>query len=181
MKICVSASSGSACARSYGATSIARTGVPDWFDLDNWPPLSQTGPDPVVDVEDISQMNMVLENGVLASYQQCHFTPDYWRNYTVIGTEGRLENFGDEVGARVHVWNRRHDGYAEPDEVHIVPEPPAGALHGGADRLLIDEFLRFVRQGGMTETSPLAARDAAAADSPPATVPPRKKEPAWPV
>ena len=37
---------------------------------------------------------MTLDNGVQASYEQCHFTPDYWRNYTVIGTEGRLENFG---------------------------------------------------------------------------------------
>ena len=137
--------------------------MPDWFDLGNWPPLAQTGLAPVIDVEDISQMNMVLAGGVLASYQQCHFTPDYWRSYTIIGTEGRMENFGDEVGGRVHVWNRRHGGYAEPDEVHVVPEPPAGALHGGADRLLIDEFLRFVRDGGATETSPVAARDAVAA------------------
>ena len=29
---------------------------------------------------------LLLDNGVFLSYQQCHFTPDYWRNYTVIGT-----------------------------------------------------------------------------------------------
>ena len=151
----------------YGGIADRRERVdermPDWFDLQNWPPSSQTGLAPVIDVEDLSQMNMLLENGVLASYQQCHFTPDYWRNYTIIGTHGRLENIGDESGARVHVWNRRHGGFAEPDEVHAVPDPQMGALHGGADRVLIDEFLRFVRQGGATETSPLAARDAVAA------------------
>ena len=70
----------------------------DWFSLENWPPTEQTGLNPVIDVEDISMMQMELDNGVLASYQQCHFTPDYWRNYTVIGTEGRLENFGDDAG-----------------------------------------------------------------------------------
>jgi hypothetical protein len=35
--------------------------------------------------------------------------------------------------------------------------------HGGADPLLIDEFLRFVRHGGRTDTSPVAARMAVAA------------------
>lgn len=135
----------------------------DWFSLDNWPPLSQTGLAPVVDVEDVSQMNMLLENGVLASYQQCHFTPDYWRNYTVIGTEGRLENFGDEVGAEIHLWNRRSQGAGAADVVYPVPQLDPTAVHGGADALLIREFLRFVRDGGATATSPVAARHAVAA------------------
>jgi predicted dehydrogenase len=135
----------------------------DWFSLDNWPPAAQTGLAPIIDVEDISQMNMLLNNGVLASYQQCHFTPDYWRNYTIIGTEGRLENFGDEVDAEVRVWTRRSQGAGAPDEVFRVPELDRGAVHGGADELLIGEFLRFVRDGSPTETSPVAARDAVAA------------------
>ena len=35
------------------------------------------------------------------------------RNYTVIGTEGRIENFGDSSGGVVKLWNRRHEGFAE--------------------------------------------------------------------
>jgi hypothetical protein len=35
--------------------------------------------------------------------------------------------------------------------------------HGGADPLLIAEFLRFARDGGATATSPVAAREAVAA------------------
>ena len=90
--------------------------VGDWFDRENnWPPRSQRGLHPIIDVEDVSMMLMELENGVLASYQQCHFTPDYWRNYTVIGTDGRLENFGDEVGATVKVWSRRSGYRADAD------------------------------------------------------------------
>ncbi|CAM3327573.1 Gfo/Idh/MocA family protein [Occultella aeris] len=133
----------------------------DWHSLDNWPPTAQTGLHPVVDVEDISMMTMRLDNGVLASYQQCHFTPDYWRNYTVIGTEGRIENQGDGPGDTIGLWNRRHSGYAEPDETFTVPAAEGG--HGGADPLLISEFLRFVSNGGHTDTSPVAARMSVAA------------------
>ena len=132
----------------------------EWISHENWPPKSLTGLNPVVDVEDVSMMLMQLENGVYASYQQCHYTPDYWRNYTVIGSEGRIENFGDGEGGVVKVWTTRGD-YREADE--IIPIPPAEGGHGGADSALVAEFLRFVREGGATETSPVAARDAVAA------------------
>lgn len=135
----------------------------DWFSLSNWPPTAQTGLNPVIDVEDISMVNLRLRNGVLASYQQCHFTPDYWRNYTIIGTEGRIENLGDESGDEVQLWNRRHTRAAAADETFIVPELDSDSGHGGADGLLVAEFLRFVRDGGVTETSPVAAREAVAA------------------
>ncbi|MFD0555802.1 putative dehydrogenase [Stackebrandtia endophytica] len=136
----------------------------DWFNPQaNWPPLSQTGLHPIVNVEDLSMMLMDLGNGIQASYQQCHYTPDYWRNYTVIGTRGRLENFGDTSDdAVVRVWNSGRRGWdPEGDQVVPVPRPPGG--HGGADSALIDEFLRFVGTGGTTDTSPVAARDAVAA------------------
>ena len=134
--------------------------MPDWFSLDNWPPTELEGLNPIIDVEDISQLNMVLGGGVLASYQQCHFTPDYWRNYTVIGTKGRLENFGDGPGAKVGIWNRRHSGQSEPDKEFVVPEATGG--HGGADALMVEEFLRFVQEGGITNTCPVAARNSVA-------------------
>jgi predicted dehydrogenase len=136
--------------------------VGDWFDREhNWPPRSQRGLHPIIDVEDVSMMLMELENGVLASYQQCHFTPDYWRNYTVIGTDGRLENFGDEVGATVKVWSRRSGYRGDADRVVDVVEIPG--THGGADELLMAEFLAFVRDGSPTLTSPVDAREAVAA------------------
>ena len=134
----------------------------DWFSLENWPPSEQQDLNPVIDVEDISMMNMVLGNGVLASYQQCHFTPDYWRNYTVIGTNGRLENVGDHAGDRIKVWtSRTQGGHVEADHEVVIADADGG--HGGADPLLIGEFLRFASQGGPTETSPVAARAAVAA------------------
>jgi len=137
----------------------------EWYDpVRNWPPLAGSALNPVVDVEDVSMVNLALDNGVLASYQQCHFAPDYWRNYTAIGTEGRLENFGDvEGGAVVKVWTRRSAYRTDADR---VVELPAGrGSHGGADAAVVDEFLRFVRDGAPTLVSPVAARHAVAAAS----------------
>lgn len=133
----------------------------DWYSEDNWPPLSQTALNPVVDVEDISMVLMRLGNGVLTSYQQCHFTPDYWRNYTVIGTEGRLENIGDGSGGEIRVWDRRTGFSEKGDRQYPIVDSDGG--HGGADPLTVAEFLEFVRSSAPTETSPVAAREAVAA------------------
>lgn len=134
----------------------------EWLLADDWPPTARKDLNPVVDVEDVSVMNMRLDNGVIAAYQQCHFTPDYVRNYTVIGTEGRLENFGDGPGATVKVWNTGPTGYRDDcDIAYKVPE--AQGTHGGADAQIMTEFIRFAREGGATDTSPVAARMSVAA------------------
>jgi predicted dehydrogenase len=141
--------------------SRSRHLMPEWFSLDNWPPLAQTGLNPVIDVEDISMMHMNLGNGVLASYEQCHFAPDYWRNYTVIGTEGRLENFGDSAGGVVRVWNRRVVYRPEGDAEYPIVGDAGG--HDDADQRTVREFLDYVTRGIPTVTSPIASRQAVAA------------------
>ena len=135
--------------------------MPEWFSFENWPPEAQTGLNPVIDVEDVSMMLMDLGDGVTASYEQCHFTPDYWRNYTVIGTRGRLENFGDTPGGVIRIWNRRRTWSLEGDiEIPIKGE---GEGHEQADFLTMAEFLRHVATGAPTAVSPIAAREAVAA------------------
>jgi predicted dehydrogenase len=132
------------------------------FRIENWPPLAQKGLNPVIDVEDLSMMQMELGNGVFCAYQQCHYAPDAWRNYTIIGTEGRIENFGDAPGrCVVRLWNRRTDYNPHGDEQYYVP--PARGGHGGADAKIVAEFVRFLREGGRIRTSPVAAREAVAA------------------
>ncbi len=135
--------------------------MPQWLSRDTWPPRALTGLNPVVDVEDLSMMLMRLQNGVLASYQQCHYTPDYWRNYTVIGEQGRCENFGDGDGGVVRVWNRRSGYRPDGDAEHPIRGDRDG--HGDADRETLGEFCELVRTGAPTRTSPLAARQAVAA------------------
>jgi predicted dehydrogenase len=130
-----------------------------------WPPTALQGRNPKADVEDLMMMQMVLDNGVLAAYQQCDFTPDYWRSYVVIGTEGRVENFGDgDPGTQVRVWRSRKRGWdGESDQVIAIPKRPGG--HHGADQSMVPEFLRYVRDGVEPTTSPVSARWAVAAGS----------------
>ncbi len=156
--------------RRAGSGDTAGLRMTDWFDPGVWPPSALRDLHPVIDVEDLSLMLTRLDNGVLTSYQQCHFTPDYWRNYTVIGDEGRLENFGDGLDgdpAAIKVWNKSRSGYrSDADLTVAIPMPPKEereSLHGGADEALVGEFLRFAAAGGATETSPVAAREAVAA------------------
>ncbi|MFB7496329.1 Gfo/Idh/MocA family protein [Streptomyces sp. NPDC056161] len=149
--------------RRAGAQDSRR--VQDWFDEGVWPPSALRDLNPVIDVEDISMVLTRLDNGVLTSYQQCHFTPDYWRNYTVIGDEGRMENLGDGIQGDapvIKVWNRRRSGYRPEADLTLSPTEATDGRHGGADEALVAEFLRFVAHGGATDTSPVAAREAVA-------------------
>lgn len=151
----------------YGSNTKAKSveasdrRLDDWYDESTWPPSVLMDVNPTTDVEDISMMLGRMDNQVFMSYEQCHFTPDYWRNYTVIGDSGRVENFGDLEGASVRVWNSRRSGY-RADADYTIEIDPAEGDHGGADKRLIDEFIGFVRSGGTTETSPVAAREAVA-------------------
>ena len=79
----------------------------------------------------------------------------------MIGDAGRVENFGDGPGGRVAIWDRRHPSWARPDDELEIGGSATG--HGGADAVMVAEFLRFVRTGEPTETSPVAAREAVAA------------------
>lgn len=153
---------GSLCVYDQAAKRTAEDGpyVRGFFP-DNWPPLAQRGMSQRIDVEDLSIVNMALANGVLATYQQCHFTPDACRNYTVIGTRGRLENYGDYGDeCTVNVWTHREDRTFAPDVVYRMPKVTGD--HGGADARIAADFLHFVRVGGATTANAIAARDSVA-------------------
>ena len=133
------------------------------FNVDHWPPKALSGFSPVIDVEDQTVMIMELEGGVLGTYLQCHFTPDACRNYTIIGDEGRLENVGDGPESPIFLWNTRRGGYHMiGDEVHRGERVTRGS-HGGADTIIVEEFVRFAASGGETAATPEAGRMAVAA------------------
>lgn len=128
-----------------------------------WPPRSLTKLNPVVDVEDVNMMLMELDNGMLASYQQCHFAPDAWRNYTIIGSEGRIENFGDAPGDSViRVWDSMRYSHAPVGDLEYRPPALKGG-HGGADPVIVGDFLEYLESGKSTIATPLAARMSVAA------------------
>ncbi len=135
------------------------------FNPKNWPPLAQTKLSPIIDVEDHSMVLMQLANGVQASYEQCHYTPDSHRNYTVIGTQGRIENCNDfslpEAEAVIRIWDRRVN-YIENGTEAISIAAQRRCLHGGADPLIIDAFLNYLKTGEHDGATPLDARQSVA-------------------
>ena len=127
---------------------------------DCWPPLELKGLDGKLDVEDHSMLMMQLDNGVQASYEQCMYAPDSERNYTFIGTHGRVENIGDGGDSMIHVWTNR-GSRSQPDIIYHLKPLEGG--HGGADPLILKAFFEFIRADRMPRVSPVAARNAVAA------------------
>lgn len=110
--------------------------------VSNWPPETLKGRNPIVDVEDLSMLMLKLDNGVLISYQQCHYTPDNWRNYTIIGTKGRIENFGDRIDDDVVIklWNEKCYYNESGNQSFAIPPD-----NREADRLMLKEFFEFLQ------------------------------------
>ena len=130
---------------------------------EHWPPSELDGYYPTVNNEDINMVNLQLANGVQACYLQCHFTPDCCRNYTVIGTKGRIENMGDgENGTTVEVWTRRTDSFRRDGDV-TYRMPPPGEGHGGADPVIVKNFIDVLRGKAVPVSTPQGARYAVAA------------------
>jgi len=130
------------------------------FNNDHWPPLEQKDFNPIVNTEDQNMVLMQLSNGVQASYMQCHFTPDACRNYTIIGTKGRIENYGESEG-EIQVWKTRKSFNMQGDETYKMEV--ASGSHGGSDVLIAENFIEILRGGTETYSTPQAARYSVAA------------------
>jgi predicted dehydrogenase len=114
-----------------------------------------------VDVEDNSTILMDLEGGIKATYMQCHYTPDYCRNYTFIGTEGRVENLDDDSKIVVKLRNRSKRCMNLADQTYEIK--PAEGGHGGADPIICKDFIDMIRTGKRPIATPLAGRMSVAA------------------
>ncbi len=113
-----------------------------------------------VDVEDNQVMIMELEGGIKASYLQCHFTPDYHRNYAFIGTQGRIENSEPEM--KVWLKTRKSRTWRDlADRTYDIK--PAEGGHGGADPVICRDFVEMVLDGKEPLAPPLAGRMSVAA------------------
>jgi len=126
-----------------------------------WPPLTLKGLNPIITTEDLSTINMRLNNGIIACYQQCHYTPDYWRNFTIIGTKGRIENIGSRGNnVSIKIYQHKIAGYSEQADktIHISNTEK----NQNIDKTIINEFLNYIRYNTPTKTNLLAARQAVA-------------------
>lgn len=97
-----------------------------------------------IDVEDNNMMIMELENGIKAAYLQCHFTPDYSRNYVIIGTKGRIEN--DDVNDTITIKTRNTKSLEDMSDIVIHMKPTQGG-HDGGDELIVNGFTDYILEG----------------------------------
>ena len=97
------------------------------------------------DVEDLSTLLLELDNGVQATYAQCHFAHMACREYTIIGTKGTVRNLDDNPArAVVQLFGkRRADAQTIPtQEWRFSPE---SGFHGMADKRIVAEFIGILR------------------------------------
>lgn len=109
------------------------------------------------DVHDNSVLTVRYDNGARMTYVECHFTPDYTREFTLIGTKGRMYGFyNNEQNFRIELtW--RHSAQKEV----LYPEKRPGG-HGGGDPGIQREFLDRVEAGRPCALGVRGARDSAA-------------------
>lgn len=144
----------------YGGDMPNDLHCPDCELKDTCPEVSLTGLTQCafreeIDVEDNSMVMMELDGGIKASYMQCHFTPDYSRNYTFIGTKGRIEN--DDVNDKIHVKTRKSGSWHEMSDVTYDLKQMPGT-HGGADPRICEDFINLVLDNKQPLPTPIDAR-----------------------
>lgn len=108
-----------------------------------------------IDVEDNSVIIMQLQDGIKASYMQCHFTPDYSRNYVFIGTKGRIES--NDIEEEIYVKTRKTGDVFEMSDVTYKMKPEKGG-HGGADPKITEDFVNYVLDGKVPRANLLDGR-----------------------
>lgn len=86
-----------------------------------------------VDCLDNHLVLIEYENGVKASYNECHYTPDANRHFSFIGTRGKL--IASEMDRTLSLQLR---GSRDKTDI-AIDEDHAG--HGGGDRGLVQAFL----------------------------------------
>ena len=119
-----------------------------------------------VDVEDNQVAIFELDNGVKGAYLQCHFTPEYVRDYTVIGTKGRLaidlENM--KITQIDRPTNRqRYESNKPKTTCHDCRLEHDQHTHGGADPVIAQAFRDYLLRGVEPAASALDGRMSVAA------------------
>ena len=110
-----------------------------------------------VDVDDNSIILVDYDNGARLTYVECHFTPEYTREFTFVGDRGKMVAHYDNEQNFVITITRRH---SDRREVYRPARVPGG--HGGGDPMIIRQFIDLVERGEPCAPGVAGARDSAA-------------------
>ncbi len=109
------------------------------------------------DVHDNLVVTVRYDNGAKMTYSECHFTPDYNRHFTLVGTKGRMVGFyNNEQDFRIELTyrhSRRRD---------VIYPPKVEGGHGGGDPMIQKEFLHRIEKGQRCCPGVAGARNSAA-------------------
>lgn len=95
-----------------------------------------------IDVEDNHVVIVEYENGVRASYNECHYTPDDNREYIFIGDKGKL--YMRNRGGMNHYIKVEKRLTGEVSE-YTFPVAPVG--HSGGDIGVVQDFIDCIKSG----------------------------------
>lgn len=109
------------------------------------------------DTNDNSQLIISYDNGTSATFTECHFTPEYTREFTFIGTKGKMYGlYNNEGNFKIDITHR-HTG--KVDEYRPIYR---GGGHGGGDQKIVEDFLDCILEGKNPVSDVIAARDSTA-------------------
>ena len=111
------------------------------------------------EVSDNSLVIVDYEHGARICYMECHFTPEYSREFMFTGDKGKLTAFyNNEQDFKIMVWKRHED-----KPVYYYPKKmnDSGG-HGGGDYGIIKEFSNLVLKNKPCMVGIRGARDSAA-------------------
>ena len=94
-----------------------------------------------MDLKDNSELCISYASGGKATFHECHFTPEYSREFWLVGDKGKMYGYYDNPGrflVRIEYSNT-------PERRTEEWRPPStGGSHGGGDRNMRDEFHRRI-------------------------------------
>lgn len=109
------------------------------------------------DVHDNSLAIIDYDNGARVTYMECHFTPEYSREFTFVGTKGKIIGFyNNEQEFKITVWKR----HSRKLDVYLSRR--SKGEHGGGDDAIIEAFIKRIRAGEPSLDGIWGARDSAA-------------------
>ena len=94
-----------------------------------------------MDLDDHSLLAISYMDGSKATFHECHFTPEYSREFWLVGTKGKMYGYYDNPGRFLVRIEYAHEPERQTEE---WKPPHTGGEHGGGDNRLRDEFYRRI-------------------------------------
>jgi len=97
-----------------------------------------------IDITDNSQLLIRYKNGAKVSFTEIHFTPDYKREFFLIGTLGRMtihDFYLHNKNQNLKPWCSIEISYRHSGKITLIKPKLQKGGHGGGDTGMLDDFV----------------------------------------